>query len=299
MHLTRRLKVLASEPTILLYYRKRAVEFEDKIKAIEKNSAKIQNLILRIQNVRKVPSKNFDTPGKTVNSAKPIPGLSIEESLNLDALSKHLAQLDRKMLELKKEREIKYIPWKKKMELEQELLCLLALRDTAEAEREKLKLRYTRILLVANVISACAKSAKTITLQDLLSQIVENKNDERALDVHSKVAEDLLEYFERFSELLSSGQYDAAATSAANSSRGILLNEETLRKFEPVGCLQGRNILLLKYFDTLISSSTAAGLPQNSAMTLDAVKCALSEKQLNTVMHWVTQQRYIGTDDSK
>ncbi|XP_025930161.1 clathrin heavy chain linker domain-containing protein 1 isoform X4 [Apteryx rowi] len=180
MHLTRRLKVLASEPTILLYYRKRAVEFEDK---------------------------------------------------------------------------------------------------------------YTRILLVANVISACAKSAKTITLQDLLSQIVENKNDERALDVHSKVAEDLLEYFERFSELLSSGQYDAAATSAANSSRGILLNEETLRKFEPVGCLQGRNILLLKYFDTLISSSTAAGLPQNSAMTLDAVKCALSEKQLNTVMHWVTQQR--------
>uniref|UniRef100_A0A8B9PZJ1 Translin-associated factor X-interacting protein 1 N-terminal domain-containing protein n=1 Tax=Apteryx owenii TaxID=8824 RepID=A0A8B9PZJ1_APTOW len=69
-------------------------------------------------------------------------GLSIEESLNLDALSKHLAQLDRKMLELKKEREIKYIPWKKKMELEQELLCLLALRDTAEAEREKLKLRY-------------------------------------------------------------------------------------------------------------------------------------------------------------
>ncbi|XP_068796047.1 uncharacterized protein [Struthio camelus] len=36
----------------------------------------------------------------------------------------------------------------------------------------------------------------------------------------------------RFSELLSSGQYDAAATSAANSSRGILLNEETLRKLK-------------------------------------------------------------------
>ncbi|XP_062427274.1 clathrin heavy chain linker domain-containing protein 1 [Rhea pennata] len=355
-----RLKVLASEPTTLLYYRKRAMEFEDKIKTIEKNSAKIQNMILRIQNIRRVPSKNFETPGKTVNSAKPIPGLSIEESLKPDSLSKHLAQLDRKIIELKKESEMKYVPGKKKIKLEQELLHLLALRDTAEAKREKLKTRYkhisviyifmillgeyflidvmvlitylfssliihsckcyfclckisqdyhparsplsdyvssliihryTKILLVANVISACAKSAKTITLQDLLSQIMENKNDERALDACSKMAEDLLEYFERFSELLSSGQYHAAATSAANTYRGILLNEETLEKLEFIGCLQGRNILLMKYFETLINSSTTTGLPQNSAITLDAVKCALSEKHLNIVMHWVTQER--------
>ncbi|NXD09718.1 CLHC1 protein, partial [Nothocercus nigrocapillus] len=282
-----RLKVLASEPTTLLYYRKRAMELEDKINAVEKSSAKIQNLILRIKNVKKVPPK--DMQGKTMNSAKPIPGLSLEESLNLDSLSKYLAQLDRKVLELKKEREIKYVPWKKKTELEQELLHLVTLRDVAEAKREKLKLRYTRILLVSNVISACAKSAKTVTVQHLLSQIMENKKDERVIPVI-----DHLPYFlilSRFSELLPSAEYDPKAVSAAKSSRGILLNEETLKKLESVGCLQERNNLLMKYFEALINSRTASGLPQISAMTLDAVKYALAEKQLNIVMHWVTQQR--------
>ncbi|KAM8809855.1 clathrin heavy chain linker domain-containing protein 1 [Eudromia elegans] len=198
-----RLKVLASEPTTLLYYRKRAMELEDKINAIEKSSAKIQNLILRIKSIEKIPPK--DTQEKTMSSAKPIPGLSLEESLNLDSLSKYLAQLDRKVLELKKEREIKHVPWKKKIELEQELLHLLTLRDIAEAKREKLKLRIGAL--------------------------------------HS------------------------------------------------VGCIQERNNLLMKYFEALINSTTAAGLPQVSTMTLDAVKYALAEKQLNIVMHWVTQQR--------
>lgn len=46
-----------------------------------------------------------------------------------------------------------------------------------------------------------------------------------------------------------------------------------------VSCLEGRNIPLLKDFDTLINSGTAAGHPPNSAITLEAIKCALSEKQ--------------------
>ncbi|XP_050565793.1 clathrin heavy chain linker domain-containing protein 1, partial [Cygnus atratus] len=376
-----RLKALESESTALLYYRKRAMELEDKIKAIEKNSAKIKNEILKIQNIGK---------------AKPIPGLSVEESLSLDYLSKHLAQLNRWLLELKKDGDGKYIPHQKKTELEQELLHLLAIRDAAEAKREKLKLR---ISLVANAISACAKSDKTITLQNVPSQIT--KNDERALDVPSKVAEDSLEYFE--SELFSSGQYDAAATCAINSPGGILCNEEALKNlksldargisppiilssilgsgrravggglreeghksssqctFHPclttigaaflarpgtsvaqtpgaasiisisfqsgskfftissnlratasgssrypftasfqesssvvvkaLSCLEGRNLPSLKYFDTLINASTAAGHLPNLPVTLEAIKYALSEKQLNLVNHWVTQQR--------
>ncbi|KAI6072098.1 Clathrin heavy chain linker domain-containing protein 1 isoform X1 [Aix galericulata] len=246
-----RLKALESESTALLCYRKRAMELEDKIKAIEKNSAKIENEILKIQNIGKVPSETFGTQEKTVHPAKLIPGLSVEESLSLDSLSKHLAQLDRRLLELKKDGDGKYIPRQKKTKLEQELLHLLAIRDTAEAKRDKLKLRYTRISLVANAISACAKSDKTITLQNVLSQIT--KNDERALDVPSKMAEDSLEYFE--------------------------------------SCLEGRNLPLLKYFDTLINASTAAGRLPNLPVTLEAIKCALSEKQLNLVNHWVTQQR--------
>uniref|UniRef100_A0A8B9CR44 Clathrin heavy chain linker domain containing 1 n=1 Tax=Anser brachyrhynchus TaxID=132585 RepID=A0A8B9CR44_9AVES len=71
--------------------------------------------------------------------------LSVEESLSLESLSKHLAQLDRWLLELKKDGNGKYIPHQKKTKLEQELLHLLTIRDTAEAKREKLKLRFTSI----------------------------------------------------------------------------------------------------------------------------------------------------------
>ncbi|KAM6407362.1 LOW QUALITY PROTEIN: clathrin heavy chain linker domain-containing protein 1 [Pluvialis apricaria] len=126
-----RLKALESEPTTLLYYRKRATELEDKMKAIQKNSAKIKNVILKIHNVRKVPSETFGTLEKTAHPLKLIPAAS---------------------------------------------------------------------------------------------------------------------------------------------------------------CLKGRNLLLLKYFE-LINSSTAAGHLTNSAITLEAIKRALSEKQLTLVTHWVKQQR--------
>ncbi|KAM9257673.1 clathrin heavy chain linker domain-containing protein 1 [Cariama cristata] len=86
--------------------------------------------------------------------------------------------------------------------------------------------------------------------------------------------------FPSFSELLESRQYDAAATYAVNSPKGILCNEEALKE-----------ISSFKYFDTLINSSTAAGHLPNSAITLETIKCALSEKQLNLVTHWVKQQR--------
>ncbi|KAM6207317.1 LOW QUALITY PROTEIN: clathrin heavy chain linker domain-containing protein 1 [Sarcoramphus papa] len=193
--LHRRLQAL-SESTTLLYYRKRAMELEDKIKALQKNSARIKNVILEIHNVGKVPSEAFGTPEKTAHPLKPIPGLSVEESLSLDSLSKHLAR--RRVLELKKERGKK----------------------------------YARILLVANAISAWAKSDKIVTLQDLLSQIMKNKKDERALDSLVK---------------------------------RLKIHLSILK-------------VSVNYFP-------------NSAITLEAIKCALSEKQLNLVTHWVTQQR--------
>ncbi|NWI09940.1 CLHC1 protein, partial [Crypturellus soui] len=294
-----RLKVLASEPTTLLYYRKRARELEDKINAIEKSSAKIENLILKMKSIKKVPPK--DTQEKTMNSSKPIPGLSLEESLNLDSLSKYLAQLDKRVLELKKEREIKYVPWKNKIELEQELLQLVTLRDTAEAKREKLKLRYKCFsasfqgtpgfsafydpfyrLILGVKSKKCRKSGHWVT------QAILTDEGDRVMTFNGCYHCYLCLLF---SELLPSAEYDSKAVSATKSSRGILLNEETLKKLESVGCLQERNNLLMKYFETIINSRTAVGLPQISTMTLDAVKYALAEKQLNIVTHWVTQQR--------
>ncbi|KAM7117447.1 clathrin heavy chain linker domain-containing protein 1 isoform 1-T1 [Ciconia maguari] len=58
--------------------------------------------------------------------------------------------------------------------LESESTTLLYYRKRAMELEDK----YARILLVANAISAWAKSDKIVTLQDL-SQIMKNKKDER------------------------------------------------------------------------------------------------------------------------
>ncbi|XP_050807811.1 clathrin heavy chain linker domain-containing protein 1 isoform X7 [Gopherus flavomarginatus] len=239
-----KLKVLASEATTLIYYRKRAIQLEDKIKVIERNSSRIQNLILKIRNIKKVPSTEALAPRKKINPAKPIPGLTVKESLSLDALSRHLAQLEERVQELKADMISKYIPLENKAGLEQELKHSLELRDKAEAMNEKLRLSYNRITLVANAVSAWAKSDKSTSLQDLLSQVMEKKEVVKAAAAFSishifehdpsksKEAEDLLEYIERFNELFSYGQYEAAAVYAANCPRGILRNEETMMKFK-------------------------------------------------------------------
>uniref|UniRef100_A0A493SWL8 Clathrin heavy chain linker domain-containing protein 1 n=1 Tax=Anas platyrhynchos platyrhynchos TaxID=8840 RepID=A0A493SWL8_ANAPP len=263
-----RLKALESESTALLYYRKRAMELEDKIKAIEKNSAKIENEILKIQNIGKVSSETFGTQEKTVHPAKPIPGKS---KVLLDSLSKYLAQLDRRLLELKKDGDGKYVPRQKKTKLEQELLHLLAIRDTAEAKRDKLKLSL-------GFLTGFLFKASHFVYVYLFSVCI-------AYTLY------FFFLFTSFSELFSSGQYDAAATCAINSPGEILCNEEALKNLKSLSCLEGRNLPLLKYFDTLINASTAAGRLPNLPVTLEAIKCALSEKQLNLVNHWVTQQR--------
>ncbi|XP_006122185.2 clathrin heavy chain linker domain-containing protein 1 [Pelodiscus sinensis] len=297
-----KLKVLACEPTTLIYYKKRTIQLEDKINVIERNSTRIQNLILKIRNIKKVPTTEPLIPRKNINAAKPIPGLTVEESLSLDTLSRHLAQLERRVRELKSDMISKYIPLESKAGLEQELKRSLELRDKAEAENEKLRLSYNRITLVANAVSAWAKSDKSTSLQEVLSQAMEKKEAVKAaifsisnIFEHdpnkSKEAEDLLEYIERFNELFSYGQYEAAAIYAANCPRGILRNEETMMKFKALGAVKGMTLPLLRYFEALITSSAAVRHPLSASMTLEAMKCALSEKQLNLVMHWVTQQR--------
>ncbi|XP_074845605.1 clathrin heavy chain linker domain-containing protein 1 isoform X2 [Carettochelys insculpta] len=298
-----KLKALAAEPTTLMYYRKRAIQLEDKIKVIERSSAKIQNLILKIRNIKEVPTAEVLTPRKKINPAKPIPGLTVEESLSLDTLSRHLAQLERRVQELKADMISKFIPLESKARLEQQLKCTLELRDKAEAANERLRLSYNRITLVANAVSAWAESDKSTSLHEILSQVLEKKEIVKAAAIlsvshifehdpsKSKEAEDLLDCVERFNELFSCGQYEAAALYAANCPRGILRNEETMMKFKALGVVKGRVLPLLRYFEALISSSSAVRHPLGAAMTLEAIKCALSEKQLNLVMHWVTQQR--------
>ncbi|XP_015686911.1 clathrin heavy chain linker domain-containing protein 1 [Protobothrops mucrosquamatus] len=297
-----KLKMLACESSTLMYYKKRITQLEEKVKRIEKNSTRIESLIQKLKSLRlTLLAKEDSIPVKKVNPAKKIPGLNVKDSLDIDVLSNHLAHLQKRLKELKEDMFTKYIPIENTANVEEDMNYAVQKRNMAEKKNENLKFCFYRLNLFASVIGIWENTDKNIdTLQQLIFQMIENEKlikGSIASSISSvferdpsksKEAEDLIEYIERFNELFSRGQYEAAATYAANCPRGILRNEETMEKFRAVGHVKGKILPLLLYCDALITTTIAVKKHLPANLTTEAIKCALAEKRLDLVMHWVT-----------
>ncbi|XP_061481734.1 clathrin heavy chain linker domain-containing protein 1 isoform X2 [Rhineura floridana] len=282
------------------------------IKRIEKNSARTENLIQKIRTLRlTLSAKESPTLSKRVNPAKHIPGLSMKDSLDIQALTNHLAHLQKRGKELKEDMLTKYIPLENTAAIEEELNHALLQRNVAEKQNEELKFCFYRLTQLANIVSIWESSDRSMeTLQQLISQMVENEKLAKGSIVSSmsnvferdpsksKEAEDLIEYIERFNELFSRGQFEAAAIYAANCPRGILRNEETMEKFRSVGSIKGKMLPQLMYCEALISTSIAIKQPLPANLTAEAIRCALAEKRLDLVMHWVTLNRLVFSEQA-
>ena len=66
---------------------------------------------------------------------------------------------------------------------------------------------------------------------ELLQRTSPSKSFEDDDPTKEKEAEQMLEYIEKFNELLEDKRYEEAATHAANSPKGILRTPETLHRF--------------------------------------------------------------------
>ncbi|XP_053239647.1 clathrin heavy chain linker domain-containing protein 1 isoform X2 [Podarcis raffonei] len=275
------------------------------IKIIEKNSERITNLIQKVRALRQTSSaKDSPIPTKTINPATLIPGISMKDSLDINALSVHLAHLQQRVRDLKEDMLTKYIPLENTVDIEEDLNRALLQRNAAEKENELLKFCFYRLSQFVNVVNIWESSDRSLeTLHQLIIQMIENEKlskDTLASSISSvfehdpsksKEAEDLIEYIERFNELFSRSQFEAAAIYAANCPRGILHNEETMEKFRGVGPIKGKVLPLLMYCEALISTCIATKQPLSSHLVAEAIQCALNEKRLDLVMHWVTMHR--------
>ncbi|XP_018419830.1 PREDICTED: clathrin heavy chain linker domain-containing protein 1 [Nanorana parkeri] len=304
-HLQAKLKSLTSEPTTLMYYRKRAAELENRIEIINQDSSRIEREFPKMlkQKTVKSPEVKEKTPEKEeINPSAPIPGMSIEDSLDMAALEEYQQQLDDKKQQLNASIITKYVPIQRKQELDLKLSLALQEREEAELINKKLVDRYRKKRVIVDAISSWAKSNKSISLYETLVEVIEKESELKDESAPTNVfddlepkksmeAESLLEYVERFNELLVSGQYKAAAVYAAHSPRGILRNIETMERFKAVVQHKDQDPPLLLFFEAVIGSSNLARHPVNAALTLEGVKCALSNDKLELVIHWVTQQR--------
>ncbi|XP_049979830.1 clathrin heavy chain linker domain-containing protein 1 isoform X3 [Alexandromys fortis] len=231
-----KLKVLAAEPTALVYHQRRAIQLEAKVRIIENNSKEIQSQIDEMRQLRaEYDKKEVKLCASTRQLWRPIPGMTLQDSVNLDALNKYKQHLEDRYIKCKQDMSREYVPAQKKADLDEEMIVLLKRRDLAENLNKDLKFR--------------------------------------------------------FNELISLGEYEKAACFAANSPRRILQNIGTMNKFKAVGKIRGKPLPLLLFFEAIFSTSQAFKRPINADLTVEGIKCGLSEKRLDLVTHWITQEK--------
>ncbi|XP_035128445.3 clathrin heavy chain linker domain-containing protein 1 isoform X2 [Callithrix jacchus] len=286
-----KLKGLAAEPTALVYHRKRTIQLEAKMRIIENNSSKIQSQIHEIKQHRaEYDTKEAKYCTFSKDPSKPIPGMTVQESVNLDALTEYMKHLEDKYAEIKQAMLLKYVPAQRKADLDEEMIVLVKRRDVAENLNKKLQFSHQRLQIISQALNSWIKSDMSIPFQDFVEQIQKTiclRGDqviaEELLedDPHrAKEAEMTLHYIERFNELISLGEYEKAASYAANSPRRILRNIGTVNTFKAVGKIRGKPLPLLLFFEALFITSHAFRRPVDAALTLEGIKCGLSEKRL-------------------
>ncbi|XP_020943191.1 clathrin heavy chain linker domain-containing protein 1 isoform X2 [Sus scrofa] len=304
-----RLKVLAGEPTALIYHRKRILQLQEKMKHIENNSSKIQLQIDEIKQLRaEYDAKEVQSCTFCKDPSKPIPGMTLQESVNLDALTKYLKHLEDKYAEVEQLISKKYVPAQRKADLEEEMIVVLERRDLAENLNKELQFRHQGLQIISQALTLWIKSDMSRSFQDIVEQIRKTKDfhDEQGIVEEileddpgkAKEAELLLYYVERFNELISLGEYEKAVYFAVNSPRRILQNIGTMNKFKAVGKIRGKPFPLLLFFEAIFSISHAFRHPVDAELTLEGIKCGLSEKRLDLVINWVTQERLTFSEEA-
>ncbi|XP_062065433.1 clathrin heavy chain linker domain-containing protein 1 isoform X2 [Lepus europaeus] len=227
--------------------------------------------------------------------------MTLRESVSLDALTKHMKYLEKKYEEMKQDMSIKYIPVQRKADLDEEMIMLLKRRDIAENLNKELQFSHQRLQIISYAFSLWVKSDMSSSFPDFVEQIQKTKDlhDDQAIaeelleddPSQAKEAEIVLYYIERFNELISLGEYEKAACFTANSPRRILRNTGTMDKFKAVGKIRGKPLPLLLFFEAVFSTSHAFRQPIDAELTLEGIKCGLSEKRLDLVINWVTQEK--------
>ncbi|XP_048208871.1 clathrin heavy chain linker domain-containing protein 1 isoform X2 [Perognathus longimembris pacificus] len=304
-----KLKVLAAAPTALMYHQKRKNQLEEKKRMIENNSLMIQVEIDQIKELRaEYEKKVVKYCSFSKDPSKMIPGMDIQDSVNLEALSEYMKQLKDKYEDIKQAMLVKYIPAQRKADLDEEMILLLKRRDEAENLNQKLQFRYQRLQVISHALFVWTESGMNGSFEEIVEQVQETIElqveeivaDELFADTPSKTkeAEIMLYYIERLNELLSLGEYEKAASFAANSPRRILQNIGTMNKFKEVGKIRGKPLPLLSFFEAIFSTSHAFRRPINKELTLEGIKCGLSEKRLDLVINWVTQEKLTFSEEA-
>ncbi|KAF0027884.1 hypothetical protein F2P81_020625 [Scophthalmus maximus] len=164
-----------------------------------------------------------------------IPGLTVAESGDAEALDEHLRHLEAQSAALL-DRKSRCVSLEVKGELDAELQAAGRRRDELSAENHRLKVLHKRLRLVCERLE---DEGRQVPLEELLSSTLENirrisvtDDDSRSIDAELFGDEEptgvdgselVADHLDRFNELFESAQYEDAALVAARSPGGALL----------------------------------------------------------------------------
>ncbi|XP_040849988.1 clathrin heavy chain linker domain-containing protein 1 isoform X2 [Ochotona curzoniae] len=157
-----KLKVLAAEPTTFVYHKRRITQLKAKMRIIENNSSKIQSQIHQARRLREgyyTEETKYYACSKDPSAC--IPGLTLQESISLEALTKHMKYLENKYAELKQSMSVDYISVQKKADLDEEMIMLLKRRDKAENLNKELQFGFNELISLGEYKKAACFAANS------------------------------------------------------------------------------------------------------------------------------------------
>ncbi|CAL1546669.1 unnamed protein product [Lymnaea stagnalis] len=320
-----KLKAMASEPSTLRNYKKRADELEERIALVNKDNQRLQKEIREMQTLREDRErrpKTAETPKRQLKTDNRfIPGLTLEETTDMDVLEKKFETLDRQIRELNISLKARFLPKSHKMQLKETLDAKALYRDQLLMQTQVYKARGLKLKIALEAAQAynqmkpphqtvgdavmIAFHQASRSLQDERDQSNGEQADALAQSTavedddpnKEKEAEMMLEYIEKFNELFEDGLFEEAAVHAANSPKGILRTQATLAKFRDVKTKSKGRSPLLAFCDAVMSSVKAAGKKPNEALSKDCIEAGLKENRVDLVYHWLAQDRLTLTQE--
>uniref|UniRef100_A0A7N8YLB0 Translin-associated factor X-interacting protein 1 N-terminal domain-containing protein n=1 Tax=Mastacembelus armatus TaxID=205130 RepID=A0A7N8YLB0_9TELE len=155
----RNLAASTSHPRSLTTCRRRAAQLRDRISVLHRETAELQEEIQRQKLCRE------QSPW--------IPGLTVAESEDPEALDGHLKRLEAQRAALL-DRKSRCVSLEVRAELDAKLHAAELHRDQLTTENNRLKVLYRRLRLVCDRLSSWEEEGKQVPLEELLGSMMEN-----------------------------------------------------------------------------------------------------------------------------
>ncbi|XP_034407391.1 clathrin heavy chain linker domain-containing protein 1-like [Cyclopterus lumpus] len=234
-----------------------------------------------------------------------IPGLTVAESEDPEALDRHLKHLESQRAALL-DRKSHCVSLEVKAKQDAELQTAKDHRDQLDTKNYQLKVLYKRLRLVSHCVSSWEGENQQVPLEELLGSTLENIRqtnvteeegrsiDAKLLELKEPTGADesklLAAYLNRFIELFDSAQYEEAAFVAARSPRGVLRNLDTMEMFKGVTGPPGSLPPLFLFLQALlVTLPDGDELP--AALSLQLVHSSLQQGATQLITHAVNNNK--------